>query len=339
MTGKNFYLLDCTLRDGGYVNNWEFDFPRARRLISELYLSGADIIECGIMGKVPNTGKTAVFNALTEMSPILEDKKPDCIYTVMLNYTDNKAVPICRRNEKTVDGIRLAFFKREAEEAVIYANELKEKGFLVFLQAMATYMYSDSEIKMLLESINKLNPFSLSLVDSFGTLYNDDVVKMYNSIDKELSADIVFGFHAHNNMQMALSNTICFIELSKARKIAADATIYGMGRGAGNAATELLMHYMNRKHGKKYDAFRIIRLYEQELLPIYQKLYWGYQARYFITAQHDVNPAYGWYFGNKGIVAMDDFNAAFEAIPLNDRYTLRTDIADKIIKELNINRE
>lgn len=333
---KNFYLLDCTLRDGGYVNNWEFDFSCARRIIRGLYSSGVDIIECGFMGKTPNTGKTTVFNSLKEMQSIIENKKSDCIYMVMMNTIDQDEFDIPPYDEKSIDGIRLAFFKKEAIKAVEYAKELKEKGYLVSLQAMATYMYSEYELNRLIEHVNNIQPFSFALVDSFGTLYNDDVEKIYNTIDKNLSDDIVFGFHAHNNMQMAFSNAIHFIELGRKRKISVDASIYGMGRGAGNVATELIMEYMNRKYSTEYDVSKIIRVYEKELLPVYNRLHWGYSAQYFITAKADVNPAYGWYLNRKKIFDLETISNIINAIPKDDRYTLKTDVIDEILLKNNI---
>lgn len=228
---NKIHILDCTLRDGGYVNDWEFDSNLAKGVIDGLYESGIRVIEIGIMGIGGEAGKSTKFSSFKDAEPLLENRKKDCKYAIMINQTGFENFDIPNRSEKTVDIIRLAYFKREIHDAMIFAKSLKDKGYEVFLQAMATFMYSDDEIDDMLKKINDLKPQAFYIVDSFSNLFPEDITSMANSVLSRLNRDIDFGFHAHNNIQMAFANAIAFMNVEDDRKIYIDGSIYGMGRG------------------------------------------------------------------------------------------------------------
>ena len=115
-----------------------------------------------------------------------------------------------------------------------------------------------------------------------------------------LEEDIAFGFHAHNNMQLAFANVIEFLNSDTTRELYVDGSIYGMGRGAGNAPVELLMEYLNRR-GAAYNISVILKAYQDFIQPIFEKFYWGYNHPYYLTASKGINSVYGWYFSMRGI--------------------------------------
>lgn len=326
-------ILDCTLRDGGYVNNWEFDFSAACGLRDALYDSGVRYIELGIMGQGGIAGKQTKFSSFDAIRPLLTERKPDCRYCVMTTLTE-LGVPEMEppeRNKETVDVIRLAYFKPEMELALEAARSLKDKGYEVFLQAMATFMYDESELKAMLEKVNRIQPAAFYIVDSFSTMYPNDVREIAGKVQTELDSGILFGFHAHNNIQMAYANAISFIDLPTDRTLMVDGSVYGMGRGAGNVPTELLMEYMNSRHDGTYRVPFVLDAYYHILAPIFKQYYWGYSIPYYLTAIKGINSAYSWYLGNKGIHAPADLNEILDAIPEDVRYTLKRDIIDSIL--------
>lgn len=132
MLNDRVKILDCTLRDGGYVNNWEFDTETAIKVIDGLYTSGVRYIEIGIMGQGGIPGKTTKFSSFNQAEVLLSNRRDDCQYAVMItkSESDNFEIPV--RSKKTVDIIRIAYFKNELSEALKYAEELKEKGYEVF---------------------------------------------------------------------------------------------------------------------------------------------------------------------------------------------------------------
>ena len=315
MFSKNKVLiLDCTLRDGGYVNNWEFDTKTALSVIDALYKSGVRIIELGLMARGGVSGINTKFLTFNEITPLLANKKTDCLYAVMLTQAEYKSVgfEIPERSEKTPDIIRLAFFKPEMKDALKTAEMLKSKGYKVFLQAMATFLYTDEELLQLVDEVNFLHPESFYMVDSFSTMYNEDVKEMQKLVYTKLDKEILFGFHAHNNIQMAYSNVIEFIKNAGERQCVIDGSIYGMGRGAGNVPIELIMEYLNKKFNADYKIHIVLNCFEKDIQPIFNKCYWGYSMPYLLTAIKNMNSVYAWYLEKKGISRINDLNAILD---------------------------
>lgn len=334
-------LLDCTLRDGGYVNNWEFDTQTALAVRDALYESGIRYIELGILEQGGVVGKQTKFSTFEEVKPLLVDRKADCHYCLMLTQEEYRrsCFSFPEAGEETADVIRLAFFKTEVDEAIQTGRMLKEKGYLVFLQAMATFMYSDKELAELLEKVNQLKPYSFYMVDSFSTLYNDDVAQIKQFVLQYLDNEILFGLHAHNNLQMAFSNVIEFIHGESEHRLIVDGSIFGMGRGAGNAPIELVMEYVNKKMGGQYCIDAIMSAYETYIEPIFKRLTWGYSMPYFLTASKEMNSVYAWYLMNNGITNLSDLSKVMDHVPLEDRYTMRKDSANHAIEQLKGNKE
>lgn len=325
-------ILDCTLRDGGYVNNWEFDADTARHIIEGLYQSGIRSIEIGILGGGGIPQKSTKFSDFAEICSLLADRHMDCRYAVMVNQSEIAGFDFPMRCENTVDIVRVAFYKNELVKAAESAKMLKDKGYEVFMQAMATFMYSDTELEQLIARVNIIKPKAFYMVDSFSNLYTEDVRHMKNIVLKCLDHDIDFGFHAHNNIQMAYANTVEFMKTETGRTLYVDGSIFGMGRGAGNVPTELLMEYLN-KHGAEYSILSILDISEKYIKPIFEKNYWGYSHPYYLTASKDMNSVYSWYFMSHGIEEIVKLNGLLEKIEIENRYKLvRTD-ADTAMEE------
>lgn len=325
-------VLDCTLRDGGYVNNWEFDVPTARRIMDRLYDAGIRYIEVGILGGNATPGKQTKFNSPSEIAPYLAGRKPDCHYAVMFTQENAGSFVFPPCGDDTPDCIRIAFFKKTWREAFSTVKELKAKGYRVFLQAMATFMYSDGELAELIGSVNETEPAAFYMVDSFSTMLPDDVTGMRDFVLSRLSPAVAFGFHAHNSIQMAFSNAQRFLEGAPDRELFLDSSIFGMGRGAGNVPTELLLEHLNSTQGARYDVLPVIEAFETDLKPVYEQYGWGYTLPYFLVARHRVNSVYGWYFGSHGITDPLLLDKCLSLIPEDCKYTLKREIADQIME-------
>lgn len=332
-------ILDCTLRDGGYVNNWEFDTQTARAIMDGLYQSGVRYIEIGILGAKAIPGKQTKFNDFSEMEPLLEGRKPDCHYTVMFTQENAGNFVFPPKSEKTPDCIRLAYFQATWREAMEKSAQLKQLGYSVFLQAMATFMYSDDELREMIAAVNTLLPAGFYMVDSFSTMYPADVVKMRDVVLDQLAPGIAFGFHAHNNIQLAYANVQEFLRCDTERQLFADSSIFGMGRGGGNVPTELLMEHLNRSCGEQYDIGKVLRLYQDYLEPVYRQYGWGYTIPYYLTAAKHINSAYGWYFTSHGVTDTDELSWALDQVPQDIQYALKPVVANEIIERLHHEHE
>ena len=328
-------ILDCTLRDGGYVNDWKFSRKSFDDIIVGLQEVGIDVIEVGMMVKNSTEEFTTKFTDFSHIPDLPRIKDSRSIFTVMFTYGEAKGVSVPERKPDGIEAIRLAYFKNDYRESLKLAEDFKQKGYGVFLQAMATFMYSESELREMLLQVNRLEPLYFCMVDSFGVMYNEDVRQMFNTVDSVLAPEIGLGFHAHNNQQLAFSNAIAFMDAAKksARNICVDASIYGMGRGAGNVNLELIANYLNRKAAATYDAEKILELWREHLSADYEKYFWGYSWEYFLTACNETNSAYIWYLKTKSVTDMDTIKNILNEIPPEHRYTLRRDVVNPLIEK------
>lgn len=331
------YLLDCTLRDGGYVNDWKFSRKQYDYIVTKLEDASIDCIELGMMGSGSRKDFRTRFYGFEDIP--VRGKKRNVIYAVMMTAGESDAVPIPPRVDGgAVDAVRLAFFKPDIDKAFQTAEKIKQNGYLLFMQAMATFMYTDDELQKLIQKVNQLQADAFYMVDSFGTMYPDEVIKMAGLADSLLDKETGFGFHAHNNRQLAFANDIAFAESllksGRREKIYVDASVFGMGRGAGNTPIELIAGYLNEKQGSHYNTDALMDIYQSAVREEYENKQWGYAMDYYMTSQLQMNSAYIWYIKTvKNICNFAEVRNILKRIPSADRYTLKKDIVNSILDD------
>lgn len=285
-------VLDCTLRDGGYLIDAKFGDDVIKGIIEKLYKAGIDVIECGFLNDEPHQEGTTIFNCVEEIIKYLPErrlnKEYDTSFVVLADCSRYKAENLKVYDGKSIDGIRECFFKHEVEEAFQLAKVMKEKGYKVYIQPVDILGYTDLEILKLVERTNELSPYAFSIVDTFGSMFKEDLIRVFSLINNNLCKNIKMGFHSHNNMQLSFALCQEFAELNLGnRDIVIDSTICGMGRGAGNANTELVTNYLNRKFNANYNLNKILELIDI-YMPNFDKMCsWGYSVPYFIAGLHN----------------------------------------------------
>ena len=299
-------ILDCTLRDGGYVNKFAFENKHIFTIISQLQSSGIDIVECGFLDDMHGkTNDSTRFNTCETLNSLLQ-KLPEnhnSLFVAMMEFgkVDVENLPEVSDVKNEVKGIRLSFRKSDHLNIFDNAEKIIEKGYKLFLQPIATEQYSDQEILSFIQKCNELDIYAFYIVDTHGSMMRDDFRKLYYLFEHNLNSTIRLGFHSHNNLQLSYSNAIDFIELTKYsnREIIIDASIYGMGRGAGNLNTELLADYINKKIGIKYNIDPLLEVVDEYLTAIYRENTWGYSLEHFLAASEHCHPNYASFLINK----------------------------------------
>ena len=278
-------LLDCTLRDGAYINNSEFGEPALKGIIKHLQDAHVEIIECGWLKDSPHKDGSSYFHLPKDAESYILEKKDSSIYVAMIDYNryDDSVLPEC--DGKSIDAIRVVFPHGKHNEGIAIGNRIAKKEYKVFYQAANTLAYSDEDLVVLANEMNKANPVAVSIVDTFGAMYEDDLIRIFTILNKHLDKSIKIGFHAHNNQQLAFALSSTFIELAEksGRDSIADSSLCGMGRGAGNTTTELMASYLNRKHHKNYDMNEILDAIDMYMTGFQEKFSWGYSTPYFIA--------------------------------------------------------
>lgn len=308
-------LLDCTLRDGGYITDWKFGAVVIRSIIHDLIEAGVDYIECGYLNSKPYEEGSAVFNNIEQIAEFIpKERRDSCIFVMadVAQFTPDDLTPY---TGNSVDGVRVVFYKRQVEEALQLCAAVSQKGYKLIVQPMVTIDYSVNEYAQLVRRIAKLTPYAVSIVDSFGYMDKEDVRKYFRILDNLLPFDAIIGYHSHNNMQLAFSTAQDLLTYDTQRRIMIDASLYGMGRGAGNLHTEVIADFYNRIFGVKYNLSLLLKMLGEFILPIRKDRSWGYSPYLFITGRYHCHPNFACYLLENHEISVGDFERFVQTIP------------------------
>lgn len=290
-------ILDCTLRDGGYYCDWDFNDSLVGKYLSAMSLAKVDIVEIGFrfLPQSKSIGKFAYceddfLNSLSLPSNIS--------YSVMINASElighdkgiKAAVNLLFTNKKNspVDIVRIATHFRELEQCKEIAKNLNKLGYRVFLNIMQITLLDSKTISEMSSDVRKWDLIeALYFADSLGNMESESVSMIVDSISKEWVNEI--GIHTHDNKNQALSNTMKAIESGVSF---VDATILGMGRGAGNARTEDLLVEIVSKGYDKYNPDPIFPLVINDFSRLKNEYNWGPNIYYNLSAMYGIHPTY-----------------------------------------------
>ena len=334
-------ILDCTLRDGGYCNQWNFGSDNIKKIISGLVDSDIEIIECGFLtNKINYNSNISKFTSLDQLSDIVPYNQKNKMFVVMMNYGeyDVDSLPEC--SNSPVNGIRLAFHKKDRYEAIKQCQVIKNKGYKVFVQAMLSLSYSDEEFIDMIRIVNDFKPYAFYIVDSFGMMKSNDLVRLFYLTEHNLDKEIWLGFHSHNNMQLAFSNAQMFTGIQSDRNLIVDSSVYGMGRGAGNLYTELFIQHLNSNFGKSYELKPILTIIDDIISCFYQENSWGYSLPNYLSAVHDAHPNYASFLDDKKTLTVEAMSEIFEMMDSEKKLEFdKSYIEDLYMKYMNTGKE
>ncbi len=326
-------VLDCTLRDGGYVNNWEYSNYEVTRISTLLHSANIDYIEIGYLSNKKQKKESSIFNSFDEINKLFSDNTNKIV--CMVNYGEYDIDDICEKQETVVSGIRVAFHKEELIDALDYAKALKQKGYKVYVQPMITSRYSNYELIDLIKTVNEIQPFAFYIVDSFGTFKENDVADLTGLVNSFLDKEIELGFHSHNNLQLSFSNNRQFVKSCHGRKCIVDSTVFGIGRGAGNLCTEIIIDYLNTSYETNYLNLPILKIYDEVIARLYNQKKWGYSIPYMISAKYNCHPKYADYLTSKNTLEIENIESLISQIPNQKKLKFNEECINNIYIEHN----
>lgn len=329
-------ILDCTLRDGGYINDFHFGKEGIRKILSLLTFAKIDIIECGFLEDCDYNPDYSLYNSVEQISQFLPKEHKHSMYVAMACYGEYSLENLSDYDGSSIDGIRVTFHYNEVEGTLEYCRKVIAKGYKVFIQPVGTTSYSDSQLLYLISRVNELNPYAFYLVDTLGLMFKDDVLRFINLIDKNLKSTIHFGFHSHNNLQLSYSNCQIIAEIPTDRIVSLDSSVYGMGRGAGNLNTELIANYLNQKE-YRYDVEPILEIVDSIIVKIKEQFFWGYDVPHYLAAINGCHPNYASYLSNKNTLTVRSIGTILRMIPQEKRSLFNKDLAEEKYKEFQSN--
>lgn len=326
-------LLDCTLRDGGYINDWKFGFNVIRNMLSNLVDASIDVVEVGFLKNCVYDQDASCFNNIAEIKKVLPIYKKNTKFAAMILYT-NYDLSKLEDNDGTLDYLRVTFHNYDYESGIQYCEQLKKKGYKIFVNPINIMGYRDAELVYLIQQINNLKPYGMSIVDTFGSMTKRDLMRIYSIIENNLDKDIVVGIHLHDNTSMAFSLAQYFLDIkSPKRQCVIDGSLYGMGRKPGNLCIELISDYLCEVYGKKYQIECILDAIENYIYPINRKNGWGYSIEYFLSAKNNIHRNYAEYYQKKGRLTSKAINNILKEVEISFASRFDDNYAEHLYRE------
>ncbi len=301
-------VLDCTLRDGGLVNNFEFTDEFVRDLYKMNIKAGTDYMEFGYradkdMFDESKFGKWK-FCTDDDIRSVVGDNDTDLKISVMADIgRTNFRRDICEKVNSPVDMIRVATYIHTIPTAIETVEYCKKMGYETTINIMAVSKSNDSDLDDALEIIGRSCVDEIYIVDSYGSLYPEQIRRLsskYLEVADKYGKTI--GIHAHNNQQLAFANTIETLTMGVSYL---DATVSSMGRGAGNCPTELLLGFLKNP---KYHITPVLKFIEKHIVKLREEgVIWGYDIPYLLTGRLNQHPRDAIQFTSEGRTDYADF--------------------------------
>ena len=288
MFREKIKVFDCTIRDGGLINNHKFDHRFVREVYKALSEAGVDYMEIGYKNAKslfsPKDYGAWKFCDDSDIRKITDGIESNTKISVMVDVDRVDIDDVKPRKESPVHMIRVASYVKDIDKAIFLVNHFAEKGYETTVNIMAISRALDNELNEALHQLEEeSNALVVYIVDSFGALYQETTEFLIKKAKSILKTKEV-GMHAHNNQQLAFGNTIEAI-IHDANFV--DGTVYGLGRAAGNCPLELLIGFLKNP---KFDIRPILGLISKEFIPLREKMEWGYIIPYMITGILDEHP-------------------------------------------------
>lgn len=309
---KSIRLLDCTLRDGGHINQGKFGENVIKNIIEKLVEARMDIIEVGFLWDKYLGADVAKYHFIDDVKKVLPQTKGRTKISLMADFID---LDHLEENDGTVDYVRLSFKRHRLDWGLKMAVLLMEKGYQCFINPVNCNVYSDEQYIDVLKQVNAIHPYGFSIVDTFGVMRLNDLAHRYYLVENNLDQDIVLGLHLHENLGLSYSLAQHFISIaSPKRHIILDGSLLGMGREPGNLCIEQIMDYMINQFGMNYYLEPVYDLIDDYIVPIKNKHPWGYAIPYALSARYNLHRTYAEYLMAKKRMRTKDIQRILQQI-------------------------
>jgi 4-hydroxy 2-oxovalerate aldolase len=286
---EDIKVFDCTIRDGGLVNNYHFTDEFVKAHYETCVAAGVDYMEIGknVSPTIMSVDEYGPWNFCKEedIRRIVGNNDTDMKIAVMADIGRSLKEELRPKSESVVDMIRIATYIHQIPAAIELIEDAHAKGYETTVNIMAISKSFDDELDEVLAQLAKTNVDVIYIADSFGSFYPEQIKKLtekYLKVAQESGKKV--GIHAHNNLQLAYANTL---EAMIYGTSFLDVTISGLGRGAGNCPLELLIGFLKNP---KYKLMPVLKFIEEFIVPLEKELDWGYSIPYMLTGQLNEHP-------------------------------------------------
>ena len=315
MFRKEIKVLDCTIRDGGLMNNWHFSDEFVKAVYNACVEGGIDYMEIGYKSSESAFSRKEVgcwkFCDEKDLRKVVGENKTSLKLSAMADIGRIEPDDIPPASESLLDMIRVAAYVNQMDKAIWLAEHCMDKGYEATINLMAVSNVMERDLEEALADVAKSKVPVFYLVDSFGSMYCEQIEMLVKKYQKYLP-DKTIGVHMHNNMQLAFSNTVTGI-IHNCNML--DATFMGIGRGAGNCPIEILMSFLKNP---KYKMKPILKVIQEYLVDMQKEIDWGYHIPYLITGAMNQHPrsALKWMAGENKMDFVSFFNQMNDKLDL-----------------------
>lgn len=331
---KDISLLDCTLRDGGYINDWDFGYDTIRSIINKLVASQVEYVEIGFLRNCEYDKNKSVFNNCEEIKTILPAERGNTKFSAMALHNTYDVDKLEKYDGKTIDMIRVTFHDYDIDEGLAFICKVKEKGYKVACNPINIMGYSDAQILELLAKVNEIKPYAFSIVDTFGSMMKEDLLRIYSMVEHNLDKSVAIGLHLHENLALAYSLAQEYINIkARARGSIIDASMLGMGRVPGNLCMELIMDYMNKTQGSDYNVNPVLDGIDDHIIQLKQIEPWGYNIAYALSAKYNLHRNYSEFLLDTGKLRAKQINQILSQIEPQKKTAFDKSYIEKLYME------
>jgi 4-hydroxy 2-oxovalerate aldolase len=327
---KKLKILDCTIRDGGYLNDWHFDLKLVRELYRAHSRSGVDFVEIGFRSTDkyfdPKQYGPWRFTPEQLISEVVKGISGPAV-SLMVDFGKVDIEDIPDRENSIASMYRVAVHKNKAISAVELCNVIADKGYISSIQLMGIVNYTEDDFNQILGAVKDSKIDYVYFADSYGSLLPSDIKSI---LDQLSVTGKKIGFHAHNNLQLGFANSLeainCGVDI-------VDGTVYGMGRGAGNLPIEILLSYLEKTSARNgYNSLPVLDIIDRYMLDLHKDLKWGYDLSYMLSGMYEVHPYYSKTMVDYREYTIEDILRILETVKEMNPIGFKKPILDSIIQ-------
>ena len=287
MYREEIKVLDCTVRDGGLINNHHFTDEFVRSIYTSLTQAGIDYMEFGYRssrkGTSPGDFGPWKYCDDEKISEIIDGIESDMKISIMVDAHRIEEQVFKPVDESPVDMIRIATYVKDVDKAIAVTNMVHDLGYETCVNIMAISKENDHDLIEALDQVAKTPAGTVYVVDSFGYFFCEQIQYFMKMFKEHLPGKRI-GMHCHNNQQLAYANTIEGVRFDSNL---VDGSLYGIGRGAGNCPLELLVGFLKNP---KFDIEPVLKVIQDYMIPMLDDIEWGYMIPYAVTGLLNQHP-------------------------------------------------
>ena len=322
-------VLDCTVRDGGYLNSWNFDSKVVRECYRALSKAGVDYVELGYRGTEKYFSKDdfglwrfSPEEAVSEATANIKGAK----VALMADFGRSDLDDFLPASESAVTLVRVAAQRDGLKEAVRFIDGLKKKGYETSLNAMGYTNMTALEREELARMLKGSAVDYIYLADSYGSIFPYQIEGLVEPIRDVEGVEL--GFHPHNSLMMAFANTL---EAVRCGVTVVDSSIYGMGRGAGNLNTEILLAYLEGELGGRFNSIPVLNIIDRYFTDFHRDTAWGYKLPIMLSGMFRCHPNYAKALVDAKEYTIEDIWKAMEYIRKKNPVGFSRELLDEVI--------